>query len=42
VTIHGTIVECAESGASYQVRIDFDEDEFAREQIIQHVVQRQS
>ena len=42
VTIHGTIVECAESGAAYQVRIDFDEDEFAREQIIQHVVQRQS
>ena len=42
VTIHGTIVDCAESGEAYQIRIDFDEDEFAREQIIQHVVQRQS
>ena len=42
VTIHGTIVDCAESGEAYQVRIDFDEDEFSREQIIQHVVQRQS
>ena len=42
VVIHGAIVECVESGDAYQLRIDFDEDEFAREQIIQHVVQRQS
>ena len=42
VVIHGAIVDCVESGDAYQLRIDFDEDEFAREQIIQHVVQRQS
>ena len=42
VVIHGTIVECATSADAYQLRVDFDQDEFAREQIIQHVVQRQS
>lgn len=42
VVIHGTILDCVASGDAYQLRIAFDENEFAQEQIIQHVVQRQS
>ena len=42
VSLLGTVLECPETNGGYQLRVDFDKDEAARELIVQHVVQRHS
>ncbi|MEM1156433.1 MAG: hypothetical protein AAGI44_20040, partial [Pseudomonadota bacterium] len=45
LSIAGTVVGCEERLASstmpYWIRVDFDDDVMAQEQLIQHVVQKQ-
>jgi hypothetical protein len=42
VSLLGTVLECPETNGGYQLRVDFDKDEAARELIVQHVVQSHS